>query len=154
MQTDPKGQSSKDSLMLLFDKPPQTHTTTTESPVPGSAPATPLTTPDAVAAAASPSLRQPSDYSPVKLSQRFNISTPDKPKLVMELICDMDTPQKAPLMREIVKGSSTMFIETHNNQHKCFVHIPKCSTEASAMSQMIKYKFVQERDRKHIGRWS
>jgi hypothetical protein len=33
MQTDPKGQSSKDSLMLLFDKPPQTHTTTTESPV-------------------------------------------------------------------------------------------------------------------------
>jgi hypothetical protein len=91
MQTDPKGQLSKDNLMLLFDKPPQTHTTTTESPVPGSAPATPLTTP-AVAAAASPLLRQPSDYSPVKLSQRFNISTPGKPKLVMELICDMDTP--------------------------------------------------------------
>ena len=117
--------------------------TTTESPVPGSAPATPSTTP-AVAAAASPLLRQPSDYSLVKLAQRFNISTPDKPKLVMELICDMDTPQKAPLMREIVKGSSTMFIETHNNQQKCFVHIPKCSTEASAMLQMIKYKFVQE----------
>jgi hypothetical protein len=79
-------------------------------------------------------IRQPSNYSPVKLSQRFNISTPDKPKLVMELICDMDTPQKAPLMREIVKGSSaSMFIETHNNQQKYFVHIPKCSTEASAM---------------------
>jgi hypothetical protein len=134
MQTDQKGQLSKDSLMLLFNKPPpQTHTTTTESPVPGSAPATPLTTP-AVAAAASPLLRQPSYYSPVKLAQRFNISTPDKPKLVMELM---------PLMREIVKGSSTM-LETHNNQQKCFVHIPKCSTEASAMSQMIKYKFVQE----------
>jgi hypothetical protein len=142
MQTDPKGQSSKDSLMLLFDKPPQTHTTT-ESPVPGSAPATPSTTP-AVAAAASPLLRQPSDYSPVKLSQRFNISPPDKPKLVMELISDMDAPQKAPLMREIVKGSSTMFIETHNNPQNCFVHIPKCLTEASAMLQMIKYKFVQE----------
>jgi hypothetical protein len=47
-------------------------------------------------------------------------------------------------MREIAKGSSTMCIETHNNQQKCFVHIPKCSTEASAMSQMIKSKFVQE----------
>ena len=47
-------------------------------------------------------------------------------------------------MREIVKGSSTIFIETHSNQHKCFVHIPKCSTEASSMSQMIKYKFVRE----------
>jgi hypothetical protein len=141
MQTDPKGQLSKDSLMLLFDKPPQTQTT--ESPVPGSAPETPSTTP-AVAAAASPLLRQPSDYSPVKLAQRFNILTLDKPKLVMKLICNMDTPQKAPLMREIVKGSSTMFIETHNNQQKCFVHIPKCSTEASAMLQMIKYKFVQE----------
>ena len=56
----------------------------------------------------------------------------------------MDTPQKAPLMREIVKGYSTMFIETYNNQQKCFVHIPKCLTEASTMSQMIKYKFVQE----------
>ena len=56
----------------------------------------------------------------------------------------MDTPQKAPLMREIVKGSSTIFIETHSNQHKCFVHIPNCSTEAFAMSQMIKYQFVQE----------
>jgi hypothetical protein len=143
MQTDPKGQSSKDSLRLLFNKPPQTHMTTTESPVPGSAPATPSTTP-AVAAAASPLLRQPSDYSLVKLAQRFNISTPDKPKLVMELICDMDTPQKAPLTREIVKGYSTVFIETHNNQQKSFVHIPKCLTEASTMSQMIKYKFVQE----------
>jgi hypothetical protein len=107
------------------------------------APATSLNTP-AVAAAASPLLRQPSNYSPVKLSQRFNISTPDKPKLVMELRCNMDTPEKAPLMREIVKGSSTLFIETHNNQQKCFVHISKYSTEASAMSQMIKYKFVQE----------
>jgi hypothetical protein len=83
MQKDPKGQSSKDSLMLLFDKPPQTHTTTTESPVPGSAPATPSTTP-AVAATASPLLIQPSNYSPVKLAQRFNISTPDKPKLVIQ----------------------------------------------------------------------
>jgi hypothetical protein len=134
---------SKDSLMLLFDKPPQTYTTTTESPVQGSAPATPWTTP-AVAAAASPLLRQPSDYSPVNLAQRFKISTSGKPKLVMELICDMDTPQKAPLMREIVKDSSTIFIETNNNQQKYFVHIPKCLTEASAMSQMIKYKFVQE----------
>ncbi len=103
--------------------------------MPGLAQATPSATPTSAAAAADcPLLRQPSDYSPVKLSQRFNISTPDKPKLVMELICDMDTPQKAPLMREIVKGSSTMFIDTHNNQQKCFVHIPKCSTEASAMS--------------------
>jgi hypothetical protein len=42
-----------------------------------------------------------------------------------------------------VKGS-TIFIETHSNQQSSFVHIPKCSNEASAMSQIIEYKFLQE----------
>jgi hypothetical protein len=56
----------------------------------------------------------------VKLSQpRFNITSPNKPKLAMELIFDMDTHKKVPLVRELVKGcSTTIFIETRNNQQK------------------------------------
>jgi hypothetical protein len=131
MQTDPDGQSSKDSLMLLFKKPPGTPTLSVPPPQ-----ATSASSPTTGASGEN-------TYSPVKLAERFNISTPEKTKLAMELVCEMDTPRKVPIMRELVKGS-TMFIETHNNQRKSFVHIPKCSTEKSAMSQMIKYRFLHE----------
>jgi hypothetical protein len=61
----------------------------------------------------------------------------------MELVSEMDTPQKAPLMRELVKGSS-ITIETLNNSSKKFIHVPQCSNQPSAMSQNVKYKFIQE----------
>jgi hypothetical protein len=79
----------------------------------------------------------------VKLSQLFNIASLDKPKLVMELVFEMDTPQKAPLMRELVKGS-TIFIETHNNQQKMLYTFQNARMKSSAMSKIIKYKFLQE----------
>jgi hypothetical protein len=82
---------------------------------------------------------------PVKLSQRFNITSSNKPKLAMELVSEMNTPQKAPLMRELVKGSTmTVPVETLNNSKKKFIHIPQCSNQPSAMSQNVKYKFIQE----------
>jgi hypothetical protein len=57
----------------------------------------------------------------------------------MEFVSEMDTPQKVPaLMRELVKGS-TISIECHNNQSKKCVHIPQCSSDASAMTQAAKY---------------
>jgi hypothetical protein len=39
----------------------------------------------------------------------------------MELVSEMDTPQKAPLMRELVKGLS-ITIETRNNSKKVYTH--------------------------------
>jgi hypothetical protein len=95
MQT-AEGQSSKDSLMALFAKPPGTalfdippqiegatnHTTTV----------TTAATNTSTAAAASPLI-------PVKLSQKFQILLPDKSRLAMELVYEMATPQKVPLMR-------------------------------------------------------
>ncbi len=68
---------------------------------------------------------------------------PRRKKLVMELVSEMDTPQKAPLMRELVKGS-TLTIETLNNTNKKFVHIPQCLNQLSAMLQNMKYKFILE----------
>jgi hypothetical protein len=61
----------------------------------------------------------------------------------MELVSEMETPQKVPLMRELVKGS-TISIECRNNQSKKFVHIPQYSRKASAMSQVTKYRLIQE----------
>jgi hypothetical protein len=130
MTADDQGKSSKDRLMLLFAERSahQLHTTTETT---AAAPATPEAT-------------TATSASPVKsLCQKFDFSSPEKQKLAMELVSEMDTPQKAPLMRELVKGSK-ISIECHNNTSKKFVHIPQCSNLSSAMSQNTKYKFVQE----------
>jgi hypothetical protein len=73
-----EGQSSKESLMQLFNSPPTTEATATTPTVTTT---TPTTTPTSDVArittspAASP-LKVP--HSPVKLTQKFNITTPDK----------------------------------------------------------------------------
>jgi hypothetical protein len=138
MQT-AEGKSSKDRLMGLFEKPPGTALFDTP---PWTTP-TKTTTTETTAAAATTTTTAAAAYSPVKLVQRFNISSPDKSRLAMELVSEMASPQKVPLMRELVKGA-TISIESHNNQSKKYVHIPQCSSEASAMSQVAKYKFIQE----------
>jgi hypothetical protein len=141
MQT-AEGKSSKDSLMGLFEKPPGTalfdtppRTTTTAT--------TETTTTTETTAAAATTTTETAAASPVKLAQRFNISSPDKSRLVMELVSEMATPEKVPVIRKLVKGA-TISVHTLNNQTKKYVHIPQCSSEASAMSQVAKYKFIQE----------
>jgi hypothetical protein len=76
-----EGKSSRDCLMRLFEKSPPTPvtsaTTTATSPSPAN-----------------------------KMYQQFNITSPDKHKLTIELVSEMDAHQKEPLMRELVKGST------------------------------------------------
>jgi hypothetical protein len=138
-----QGKLSKDSLMNLFHKPSSTTTKTSETSMPTTTTQTDTTMPSTPATSTAESTPLSVPSSPVKLCQRFNISSPDKPKLAMELVSEMDTPQKAPLMRELVKGSS-ITIETLNNSSKKFIHVPQCSNQPSAMSQNVKYKFIQE----------
>jgi hypothetical protein len=138
-----QGNMSKDSLMSLFDKPSSTMTETSKMSTPTTTTRTDTTRPSTPVTAPAVSTPMSVPSSPVKLCQRFNISSPDKPKLAMELVSEMDTPQKAPLMRELVKGSS-ITIETLNNSSKMFIHVPQCSNQPSAMSQNVKYKFIQE----------
>lgn len=131
LTADGQGKACKDSLMRLFDKSPNmadTGTTTTTA-------STPMTAENSTVNDCA---------SPIKkLSQRFNITSPGKPKLAMELVCKMDTPQKAPLMRELVKGS-TISIECLNNLSKKYVHIPQCSSHKSAMTQARNLRFIHE----------
>jgi hypothetical protein len=94
---DQGGKSSKDSLMWLFEKPPQSEATTAATATTNTR--TETTTATTIATAAGccfPRVK--------KLSHKFNIPSPDKPKLAMELVSEMDTPQKVPLMIELVKG--------------------------------------------------
>ena len=136
MQSTIEGQSSKDSLMLLFNKPPPTEATaTTATTTPAAAAATP--------AAAAALLLPRVPHTPVKMTQKFNIETSDRGKLAMELVCDMDTPQRAPLLRELVKGPK-FALDALNNQRKNYVFVPQCSNEASAMQQNSRHQFVQE----------
>ena len=145
MQSTTEGQSSKDSLMLLFNKPrpPEATATTTTAAATMTTSTVDITRIATTTAATAGASSPPVPHSPVKLSQQFHISSPDKQRLAIELVCDMDTPQKAPLVRELVKGSS-FYVETLNNQKKKYIHIPQCSNEASAMSQNVKHKFAQE----------
>jgi hypothetical protein len=123
-----EGQSSKDSLMALFGKPPGTAL----FDIPPSTKAAAIhTNTETTAATNTATAAAASTLIPVKLSLQFKISSPTKSRLVMELIYMMATPQKVPLMRELVKGS-TLSVQTHTNQSKKYVHIPKCSSEASA----------------------
>ena len=136
MQSTIEGQSSKDSLMLLFNKPPPTDAAaTTATTTPAAAAATP--------AAAAALLLPRVPHTPVKMTQKFNIETSDRGKLAMELVCDMDTPQRAPLLRELVKGPK-FALDALNNQRKNYVFVPQCSNEASAMQQNSRHQFVQE----------
>jgi hypothetical protein len=143
---DDQGKSSKDSWTRLIDKLAATITTTiTET---AAAPmnlnektATSTTTTSTAAA------------SPVKkLLQKFNISSPDKQKLTMELVSEMDTPLKVPLMREVVKGSN-MSRECHKNQLKMFVHIPQCS-RARHLRCPKPPSIINSRNWRHTGSWS
>jgi hypothetical protein len=144
MQTTTEGQSSKDSLMLLFKKksPPTEATATTSTPTTTSTtPTTTPTTPTTTTAAVTSPLRVPD--SPVKLTQKLNITSPDKFNLMMELVCDMASPMRAPLYRELVKGRS-FSVTAHNNQNRIYICVPQCSNEASAMAQNGRYHFVEE----------
>jgi hypothetical protein len=133
LTADDEGKSSRDSLMRLFDKSPPTETSTSSEIMDAVTSSPTVTTTTATTTG-----------SPVKKwSQKFNISSPDKHKLAMELVCDMDTTQKVPLMRELVKGS-TITVESHNNQTKKFIHIPQCCSELSAVAQAAKYNYIRE----------
>jgi hypothetical protein len=144
--------------MLLFNKPPQTQATATATTKTMTTPApdlTRVTLSSTTATAASSSMRVP-PYLPAKFSRWFNIASPKKPKLVIKLIFEMDTPPKAPLMRQLVKGSA-IFIETHNDHQKRFAHIPKCSNEASAtcckplsMNSFRKFSIYWELEQKML----
>ena len=134
MKTVAEGKSIKDSLMLLFNKQPPTEATTTTTTARTPTATTPITPTDmstisTTTAATTGASSPPVPHSPVKLSQQFHISSPDKQRLAMELVCDMNTPQKAPLMRELVKGSSFYAVETLNNQKEKFIHIQQARGE-------------------------
>jgi hypothetical protein len=101
-------------------------TTTTKIIEITTAVATPITAETTISTAAASPFK--------KLLQKFNISSPDKRKLAMEFVSEMDTPQKVSGMRALVKGSR-ISIECHNNQSKKIVRIPQCLSEASVMSQ-------------------
>jgi hypothetical protein len=135
LTADGQGKASKDSMMRLLDKSPNMADMTTTTGTPATTTSTPMTAETTMANDAA---------SPIKkLSQRFNITSPDKPKLAMELVCKMDTPQKVPLMRKLVKGS-TISIECHNNVSKKFVHIQQCSSHKSAITQAHNPKFIHK----------
>ncbi len=78
-----------------------------------------------------------------KMCQKFNIRTPDKAALVMELVRDMKSPEKIPVRRQLL-GGPNLTIHSLNNKMKKYIHIPQCKDGASADTALRKYKVVEQ----------
>jgi hypothetical protein len=83
------------------------------------------------------------------MCERLNIRTPDKATLALELVGEMKTPDRAPLMRYLITGSKNT-VPSLNNKIKEFFHVPQCANEAAAAAAFRKYDVV-ERIVKKVG---
>jgi hypothetical protein len=77
------------------------------------------------------------------MCQKFNIQTPDKAALVMELVRDMKSPENVPVRRQLL-GGSNVTIHSLDNKMKKYIHIPQCKDGASADTALRKYKVVEQ----------
>ena len=77
------------------------------------------------------------------MCQRFNIHTPDKAALVMELVGEMKSPEKVPVRRQLLGGGSQYSIHSLNNKKKRYIHVPQCTDGDSAHTALRNYKVVE-----------
>jgi hypothetical protein len=77
------------------------------------------------------------------MCQKFNILTPNKGALVMELVGEMKSPEKAPVRRQLL-GGTKVTIQSLNNKSKKYIHVPQCIYDASANTALRKYKVVEQ----------
>ena len=78
------------------------------------------------------------------MCQRFNIHTPDKAALVMELVGEMKSPEKVPVRRQLLGGGSKVTIHSLNNKKKRYIHVPQCTDGDSAHTALRNYKVVEQ----------
>jgi hypothetical protein len=57
------------------------------------------------------------------MCQKFNIHTPDKAALVMELVGEMKSPEKVSVKRQLLGKGSKVIIHSLNNKTKRYIHI-------------------------------
>jgi hypothetical protein len=78
------------------------------------------------------------------MCQKFNIRTPDKAALVMELVGEMKSPEMVPVRRQLLGGGSKVTIHYLNNKTKRYIHVPQCKDGASAHTALRDYKVVEQ----------
>jgi hypothetical protein len=78
------------------------------------------------------------------MCQKFNIRTPDKAALVMELVGEMKSPEMVPVRRQLLGGGSKVTIHSLNNKTKRYIHVQQCKDGASAHAALRDYKVVEQ----------
>ncbi len=63
--------------------------------------------------------------------RKFNIRTLDKTAIVMELVGEMKSPEKAPVRQQLL-GGSDVTVQSLNNTMKKYIHLPQCIDGHSA----------------------
>jgi hypothetical protein len=77
------------------------------------------------------------------MCQKFNIRTPDKAALVMELDWEMKSPEKILVRRQLIRGMDVTF-QLQNNKLKKYICVPQCNDGSTANMAFRKYKAVEQ----------
>jgi curli biogenesis system outer membrane secretion channel CsgG len=99
-------------LKLVLNKPAAPAAAAPAAAAPAAA-APAAAAPAAAAPAASP---LPEPHSPVGYVEKFKIKTPDKADMMVHLFRGSSTPQRMPLLREVVKGTASLSVQSYNKK--------------------------------------
>jgi hypothetical protein len=78
------------------------------------------------------------------MTNNFSIRKLDKAALALQLVGEMKTPEKIPVMRKLLAGSSSATIHSMNNKTKRYIHVPQCANSATAAMAFRKYNVVEQ----------
>jgi hypothetical protein len=88
--------------------------------------------------------KMPSKIKAIKtMCTNFNIRK-QKNDLALQLVGEMKTPEKIPVMRKLLAGSNSATIHSMNNKTKKYLHVPQCANTATAAMALRKYNVVEQ----------
>jgi hypothetical protein len=77
------------------------------------------------------------------MSTNFTIRK-QKADLALQLVGEMKTPEKIPVMRKLLAGTNLATMHSMNNKTKKYLHVPQCANSATASMALRKYNVVEQ----------
>ena len=88
--------------------------------------------------------KMPSKIKAIKtMCINFNVFK-QKADLALQLVGEMKTPEKIPVMRKLLGGSNLATMHSMNNKTKKYLHVPQCANSATASMALRKYNVVEQ----------
>jgi hypothetical protein len=78
------------------------------------------------------------------MTNKISICKLDKAALALQLVGEMKTPKKIPVIWKLLAGSNSATIHSMNNKTKKYIHVPQCANSATAAMALQKYNVVEQ----------